>query len=421
VSGTISSIKLTKQNPPSKEEEYLKYFVFFLFFPGLYLFGLSITFYVFIFLLSKSHNRDWMQFSQKNLLIWLVLVIIYSSTLFAPLDRLARSPGILQTFLNLVQYGYWGLLSMYFLNESPKLSMLLLSKWCFYGVAVSILTYYFVPINIDLFLIKIELEQSRNAFVFILLLGIPFSFIYINKTYSRKRVIVIIFFYFLALLLSNGRSAAIIGILEILLLIGLLVRKYLFLIFSFFVALFVFVIYLQFAEFDSLESSVANGIEDYNPRMADLLRGEGDGDLNEDRSWLHRRLMIEKGMEIFSEFPVLGVGANNFKYFDGKLESLSGNIRLNYKSSEYYNRRSSHNSYIQILAEFGILGSFFFLILFIRPFFIFYRKQHIDSANTLILISLVSMLLHFYSISAITGALPWFIIGLANVNLKLNG
>jgi O-antigen ligase len=400
----------------SKIQKVINIFAFFIFFPSLYLFGNSITFYFFLFMLYKSGNFWEKQYLLKIEFLFL-LIFIYVSTIFSPKDGLERHPGFLSSVMILIQYTYWILIAIFFILYSKYIDLYLFGKWCFYGVIASIICFYLVRFNLNTGLFALDLFPTRNAFVFTLLTGIPISFFYLNKRYKGVRLFLFFPGFLVALFLTNGRSAAIIGFIEILFLAGLIYKVQLKLILLLVLPLIVYIFLFQTVQSKPLEVIVADKIEVLNPRMAYLLRGEGDGDLNEDRSWLHRKLMIEKGLEIFKRYPILGIGANNFKFYDGSLKTLEDYPRLSYLSNDYYNKRSAHNSYIQILAEFGILGLFVFILIFIRPIRFFKRSVFFQSDplfHNVILISLTSMLIHFYSISSITGALPWLILGLAN-------
>ena len=76
--------------------------------------------------------------------------------------------------------------------------------------------------------------------------------------------------------------------------------------------------------------------------------------LDYDKSILIREVMVQKGLRLFKESPWIGVGANRFKRETTPLELPR---QLAHLSQETIDARSSHNSYIQFLAEFGLLGA----------------------------------------------------------------
>ena len=75
--------------------------------------------------------------------------------------------------------------------------------------------------------------------------------------------------------------------------------------------------------------------------------------LSEDRSYLVRLAMIEKGLTLFRDNLAFGVGLNNFTKIEARIAG-------NFEGSEYvvnkdiYRKVSSHNSYVNILAEGGL-------------------------------------------------------------------
>ena len=64
--------------------------------------------------------------------------------------------------------------------------------------------------------------------------------------------------------------------------------------------------------------------------------------------------------------------------------------------------------------EFGLIGFFFYIIILFRPIFLFRRNllKGTLKIEHLPIISLLGISIHFYAISAFTGAIPWLIIGL---------
>jgi O-antigen ligase len=220
-----------------------------------------------------------------------------------------------------------------------------------------------------------------------------------------------------ALLLTNGRSGAIIIMLEsifvfILFNPGLL--KFLKVLLA---PIILLVLFVQSDAVQPYMESFAEQVEPLSPRLASLILGEEEGDLSQDKSWLHRKLMIDKSLEIFEEFPLLGIGATNFSKFDSELGTFDEDqySRLGNHDRDWYNNRSAHNTYVQILSEFGAIGLAIFLILLLIPLthlikLLFNNEFKI---HHLPLISLMGMSIHFYAISTITGAVPWMILGLA--------
>ena len=76
--------------------------------------------------------------------------------------------------------------------------------------------------------------------------------------------------------------------------------------------------------------------------------------------------------------------------------------------------RVSHNTYISILSETGILGSFFILIFFIGILKVFLK--HLDQLkNTFeayLFISFCGILIYYYSISGFYGTMEWLLFGM---------
>lgn len=136
--------------------------------------------------------------------------------------------------------------------------------------------------------------------------------------------------------------------------------------------------------------------------------------LDQDKSALIRELMVQKGVRLFKESPIIGVGADRFKQ-----ESIVLDIpkQLAYASSEHFEVKSAHNSYIQFLAEFGLLGAVPFGILLLTNGFqgskITLDELKQDNLVPLaVLLSFLQMSAHMWVISSITNSLNWFIYGL---------
>ncbi|MBL7764903.1 MAG: O-antigen ligase family protein [Chitinophagaceae bacterium] len=399
---------------PRSTQQLLNAFVFFLAFPSISIFGNSITFYIFIILLIRSGIFWTKNIPYKNLL-FTFLMIVCAATALGPYAKMDRYPGFFYSLQILIQYLYWILMAVYFMVYKGRYQMMQLSQWIFYGVCAATIGYYLLPFNVGSFGIELMTKGTRNSYVFTLLCTIPLAFKYIVAKWGLKKSIWFFPAFLLVMLLTNGRSGAIIILLELMLIAAILYRQFNRTIKFMLIPFVLLFLLMESSGLQPYLEVLASQVESINPRFASLLRSEGEGDLTFDKSWLIRKLMIDKGFEIVKEYPVLGVGANNFKYYDGELESLSKYSRLGSQTMEFYNSRSAHNSYIQVLTEFGVLGFFNFILLLIIPLIyqirlIILDRNHLDY---LPLIALLGITMHFYAISSFTGAVPWFLIGIS--------
>jgi O-antigen ligase len=219
--------------------------------------------------------------------------------------------------------------------------------------------------------------------------------------------------------LSQGRSGILIFIIEVLC-ISIILNPNIKKLYKFFLGLVIIGLFFTSTIQNNLES-LSYVIEPYNPRIAGFIRQDGESDINQDKSLMIRLMMIDKTIEIFYEYPVLGIGAGMFTKYNSELTSRDNYDRLDNKSDEYLNTRSSHGSYYQVLAEFGIVGLIFIILILIRPI-LYVLKRLLNNKNgneDFFLISLLGISLHFVAVSALTGTIPWVIIGVG-WNLRNN-
>lgn len=409
------SNKYLELKPFSKgTQKVLNWFVFFLAFPAIDLLGNSITFYLFLILSLKVGSYWAKPFRGKYLLI-LFLLLAFISSVLAP--NMVRHPGLSGSIKILIQYFYWVFVAIFFITQKRRIDLIAISKWFLFGTLIAIFCFYFYKIKFTIPLIDIHFGISRNSFVFNLLCAIPICFLFIFKTFGKKVAFGFMPFFLLVMLFTDGRSGAVLIFLQLVLIsaiISPLILKI--------SRIVVPVLGLLFIVFQTDAAQVyldqfADDIEAVNPRFASLLRGEGEGDLSFDKSWLERKLMVQKGMEIFKEYPLRGVGPDNFSYYDSKLSVLefSQFDRLRAEDASYFNARSAHNSYIQVLSEMGIFGLLLLIALLFSPLLYFLKKLFFGqiSFQYLPFVSLLAITMHLYAITALTGAISWMIIGLA--------
>ncbi|MBU4480572.1 O-antigen ligase family protein [Patescibacteria group bacterium] len=75
--------------------------------------------------------------------------------------------------------------------------------------------------------------------------------------------------------------------------------------------------------------------------------------LEQDKSYMIRQLMVQKGIRLFAQNPLFGVGVSRWTKESIPLELP---LVLQYSPQSDFDRRSAHNSYISFLAENGLAG-----------------------------------------------------------------
>ena len=401
------------RRPFSKYSQHiLNLFVFFIAFPAIDLFGNSITFYLFIFAVLRIGAFLDKPFKGKVLLlIFLVLAILSMiSTPYMP-----RNPGFFQNTKTLIQYTYWISIYLFLISQYDRIDLFALSKWVFWGTITSTICFYFFSLKFYTPIIEFHTGNSRNSFVFNMLCAIPISFYYVTIKWGKKIFFLAMPFFLVVMFYTDGRSAAIIIIIQLVIIASIIFSSFNRMA-RFLVPVFALLYLLSQSESTQIYlNGLADEIESANPRFASLLRGEQQGDLSFDKSWLTRKLMVDKGIEIFKAYPLRGIGLENFNYYDGKMATLSQYERLGAGDAEYFNTRSAHNSYVQLLAETGILGISLFIIILAVPTIFFFKRffENALNVNYLPLVGLFGAAIHLYAIAALTVAILWMLIGLS--------
>lgn len=392
--------------------------------------GVSFSFFIFIFILIK------LKFNYRNFRIIklvdftdysIVLFLFWSffSSLTTPND--VKNSNLSFDFLLNSQLVYWCVLFLFIKNNFERIDFKLIGKYIFISSFLLIFFFYFFQFKMNLLFVEISSVKARNAFVYQIETILPLVLFYIEN-FARFRKLLIFVFYLVSALMSNGRAGTIILSINFLffLIVTKFINKYIFI----GLVLFLF-IQNEFKIVDSekILSAIGESIKPYNPRIANLLVQEEDGDLDFDKSWIERQIHISKGLEIFEKFPIKGVGFGNFSEFtsdyaniDLKDYVVNGSVRITEKSLQSFNNRSSHNSYIQILAEFGLIGLILYFCVLLKLvlgsvnyiFFNYLSFKFLD----LILICTLSILLHNWVVSAFVGANTFAILGMSYGYLK---
>lgn len=148
-------------------------------------------------------------------------------------------------------------------------------------------------------------------------------------------------------------------------------------------------------------------LEPISSRFATLEQVE------EDKSYATRQLMIQKSQKLFADSPFFGVGLGRFREASVELERpdiLRG-------STTNFNRVASHNSYARLLGETGLSGVLPFLALMaplvlrgLRAALRFAQQGEIWALA--VYASFIAMSIHMWSIDNLNNTAPWFIYGM---------
>lgn len=135
--------------------------------------------------------------------------------------------------------------------------------------------------------------------------------------------------------------------------------------------------------------------------------------LETDKPFRMRLAMVEKGRRLFERQPVFGAGLGRFDHERVRLAVAFAP----WTNDETLNSRSSHNAYMSLLAETGLLGSGAFAILLCALLFGGARaacrlaRRGEDWAIGA-WASALAVSIHLAALSGLTGTLPWFVFGL---------
>ena len=389
-------------------------FIFFIAFPCIDIFGLSITLFLFFSHLIFTKYKFSNPFSSLiySGIFISALISLFSSYFISEVDN----PSITNTLLLFARLFYWLSVGLYFEKNFKVEYIYNTSKYFFYGLLFSICTYYFFQFQFELGPIKYSYIFRRNEFVFNFLCSFPFAYHFVtNQKTLRYFKFLFIILCFLAMSFTDGRSGFILFIFQILViyLITNNQKKNIFKYFSF--AVFLFLIITSF------NIKIADLIRPVSERTANLILSEGDGDINYDKSLMVRSLMIDKSVSIIKEYPVAGIGFGNFINYDYDLIELRKYDRLLKAGfrDKYFNTRSTHNTYLEILTEFGIIGGIIFALLFYKGLTIFLNnifKQKIIYLS----LPFITILIYFGFISALTGTITWVLIGISRSKIFIS-
>lgn len=371
----------------------------------------NISIYVFPFLLYSYKLKygfifRWKGFVPAILLLMTLGLAINVINVFSAADQ----AFLIRTLQVVPNYLYWLLLIWFLYSQRGNLDFHVISGALFWGIVASTFFYFFVaPLRPHLVLPFIN-RLTQNSYAFLLIMFTPVGVRYILIRYGKYQAWLVLAFLAVCGFLSGSRSSS------ILVLVGGFLSMYInklnkgtVLRLLLAIGAFYFIGQLNLVE---------NFIDKLNPRTHDLIY-ETSRTLKTDRSYLMRKLQVEKGIELFKRNPVAGIGLNNFYVFtDVKLKG-------DFEGSEFVinkpdaTRKSSHNSYINLLAEGGLAIALPFGLLILYVLILLLRTyKNLTETEIAFMLGFIMMLVHLYFVNAIVNVFCWFTIGLVLSALK---
>lgn len=309
----------------------------------------------------------------------------------------------------LPNYLYWGVLIIILGNLTFfTITIEELYQKIFWGVIFSIITFFFLRDYLKPIFIYRNVTQNSFAFLLICFAPIATAYFY-HKTKNLTYTIIFILVISISGFASGSRSGSLLTLLGCSLVIA--TESWLRILLVGFIGLFIYIAAPQILDNPMVKSTVFK----LNERTYELLY-ETEETLSTDRSYLTRLAMIEKGLNIFEEYPIAGIGIDNFskKQFD---------IDFNFEGAEYIEgkqefletKTNPHNSYISFLAEGGLLLFIPAMFLMFYPvFYFFINYGKINSVEKALFIGIIFMCIHSWFIASMLNVFGWFILGLAN-------
>ncbi|MBP7212681.1 MAG: O-antigen ligase family protein [Anaerolineaceae bacterium] len=373
------------------------------------LLGLSLTapiFFVIAAFVIFRPASDW--FKQQQGWIILGLSLLSSIVISTLVNEMNRGEINRSSLLSLVQYAYWIVVFviMGYIFRSSKIRKTMSTIFAFAVVAITALRLYEALFHGRIGAWSGTTIMSQNSYGFQFSVFVPFLYIKLFDKETKKR-----WFWVLVMLATivavglNGSRGNWVAMA-----IGAAVMALVFMITQpkrvpgFILAILAILVVGFFVLNLSSQTS-----ESFNARFQTLFS------LDEDKTYVVRQLLVQKGFKLFEESPIIGVGSERFSREKVALEIPD---LLRYSDTDFVlSSKQSHNSYIQFLAEFGLLGSIplamMLIYLAVRGFQISYEEMKEGKFIGLaIFISFIQMSAHMWVLSSFTGTLTWAVYGM---------
>ena len=382
---------------------------------------ISVTFPIFLLIIYRVSRQVRKLFDVRlyiDKLLLAFVVVAWGSIFFSHELDIGNDDKLTRDFKSVFYLLYWLLVYLFFKKWTQKINLKRMSLFSLLGFLLSLLVIYLGDRSLGGFYSLGPFAISQNAFAFNTVACIGISSAYLLSRYGLKGTFVLGSVTLLAILVCQSRAGAVIVLVQILLFAGVALagdhqRSRKLLSWGALIGVLAFAIGGFVVNPTRTGDKLATLVEPYSPGLATLIE-DPERVQNRDKSWLVRRSQIEKGLKLFSENPLTGIGWGHFRYVRADID-VGRYTYLTRSYDSYALHRSSHNTYIQVLAETGIAG---FILLVLITFNMVKRvlQNFIDTSSRLLPsvlgISVLGIACYFFLISAITGAVWYVMIGL---------
>lgn len=133
-----------------------------------------------------------------------------------------------------------------------------------------------------------------------------------------------------------------------------------------------------------------------------------------DKSWVQRRIQQEKSKQVMRKYPFWGIGPLNFSKYNidintSKVEDVD-EVVLDAEMARSENR-SSHNSYFQMLAENGIIGTLLAVIILLEIMTKLYGRRDESEIFVILMVSALGLFMNLFMVSFFWGTSTWILLG----------
>lgn len=411
----ISSINYLETAKPAyfdRGNDLLKWLSFFMVTPVL-LVGTNLSLYAFLYFYYYLYKTR--QISLKlNKLISIIVILFGIGALTAVLSTLFKGLGeeyFSRGLSVLFNYWYWCFLIILLINLRDKINFLTLSQGIFWGIAF--LIFYFFFLQNFLKPLPFFRGVQQNGFSFILICFVPLALYYLSQAGSKTRLYLFAIISTVAAFMSGSRTGSVLVMMSCIIFVFFYKKgiKLSYLLSA------VFLVFLFF--YLDLPTLFEDLVFQLNPRTHALLYSSKNI-AETDISYLTRVAVLNKGLKIFNEHPLTGIGLNNFGAHDIRIDYNFKGAELIQHNDEYIRHISAHNSYVSILAETGLVGFIpFVLILGFNIISYLLKFTSWTALHLALFLGLIGMTVHFYFISAVLNVFAWFYIAIVSTCISL--